>query len=134
MLARFLFDPLTRWVVAERQVIDLQRKRPEMMAVWAVAMRWVGTTLTWSPEIVGCLLEALFAGVLGSAFGQLCTIGRNVIGRPVMPDPSRSVWIIAEKDKAAGSGRSAGPAEGRGTILTVASETPRDRRAVRKAA
>jgi hypothetical protein len=132
MLARFSFDPLTRWVVAERQVIDRQRKQPEVIAVWAVAMRWAGTTITWSPEIVGCLLEALLAGVLAGAFGQPYTIGRNVIGRPVMPDPRRSVWIIAEKDKAAGSGRSAGPTEGRGTILTVASETPRDRRTVRK--
>jgi len=134
MLARFSFDRLTRWVVAERQVIDRQRKQPEVIAMSAVAMRWAGTTVTWSPEIVGCLLEALFAGVLASTFGQLYTIGPNVIGRPVMPDPRRSVWIIAEKDKAAGSGRSAGPDEGRGTILTVASETPRDRRTVRKAA
>jgi hypothetical protein len=134
MLARFSFDRLTRWVVAERQVIDRQRKQPEVIAVSAMAMRWAGTTVTWSPEIVGCLLEALFACVLGSAFGQLYTIGRNVIGRPVMPDPRRGVWIIAEKDKAAGAGRSAGPAEGRGTILTVASETPRYRRTVRKAA
>jgi hypothetical protein len=96
MLARFSFDPLTRWVVAEWQVIDRQRKQPEVIAVWAVAMRWAGTTVTWSPEIVGCLLEALLAGVLGSAFGQPYTIGRNVIGRPVMPDPRRGVGIIAE--------------------------------------
>ena len=91
MLARFSFDPLTRGVVAERQVIDRQRKQPEVISVGTVAMRWAGTTVTWSPEIVGCLLEALLAG----AFGQPYTIGRNVIGRPVMPDPRRSVWIIA---------------------------------------
>ncbi|OWK21934.1 hypothetical protein AJ88_13150 [Mesorhizobium amorphae CCBAU 01583] len=131
--ARFSFDALTRWVVAERQVIDRQRKQPEVIAMWAVAMRWAGTTVTWSPEIVGCLFEALLAGVPGSAFGQLHTIGRNVIGRPVMPDPRRGVEIIAEKDKTAGSCRSAGPAERRGKVLTVASETPRDRRTVRKA-
>lgn len=134
MLARFSFDRLTRSVVAGRQVLDRQRKQPEVIAVSAVAMRWAGTTVTWSPEIVGCLLEALLAGVLGGAFGQPYTIGRNVIGRPVMPDLRRSVWIIAEKDKAAGSGWSASPTEGRGTILTVASEAPRDRRTVRKAA
>ena len=131
MLARFSFDRLTRWVVAERQVIDRQRKQSEMIAVSAMAMRWAGTAVTWSPEIVGSLPEALFAD---SAFGQLYPIGRNVIGCPVMPDPRRRVWIIAENHKAAGSGRSAGPAEGRGKILTVASETPRDRRTVRKAA
>ena len=83
-------------------------------------------------KVVDRLLEALPVGVAGSAFCKPRTVGRNVIGRPVMLGPRRGVGIITEKDQAVGLCRSTGPVERRGKIFTIASEASRDRRIVRK--
>jgi hypothetical protein len=94
--------------------------------------RRAGTAVTRSAKVVDGLLEALRSGMLGCAFRKPRTIGRNVKGRPMMPGAHRRVGIITKQSQALGLSWYAGPVEGWGKILAIASEALRDRRAVRK--
>jgi hypothetical protein len=95
-------DIATRRVLAYPQAIDRERKQAEVVVVRFMAV-WRAWTAIASPvEIIGRLLEPVAFGVLRNAFRERPQIGRDVVGRPMMP---RAKWIIhigAEEREASG--------------------------------
>jgi len=132
MLSGFACDVATGRGFSRRQAIDRERKQAEVIVVQSMAAWRAGTTIACPLEVIGRLLEALFFSVLGDALREGRQMGRDVVGRPMMPSSARSIGIVAEEDEAAGLPRRVAPFQGRGEILAVAGIAARDRRPVGK--
>jgi len=123
MFAGFSLNIAARRNFTCDQMIDRKREQSEMIVMRSVAMWWAGAAVAGSLKVVVSLLEAVFFGLLGRALRQCGEVGRNVIGRPVMPCSARRVGVFTEQDEAAGGCRRAAPVEGRRDILAIASVT-----------
>ena len=85
-------------------------------------------------KVIDRLLEAFPGCAPGGAFSQSSLIGRNVVGRPVVPSARWRIGIITEENEAASLGRCAAPFQWRRHILAVAGKATWDRGPIAKAA
>jgi len=88
------------------------------------------TAIIGSLKVINGLIETLLFHLSGGTHFERRLIGRDVVGRPMVPGAVGSIGIVAEKDKAASAGRSVTPLQGRGDVFAVARIAARNHRSV----
>ncbi len=125
-------DVATGRVLACRQAIDRERKEAEVVVVRLMAVWWARTAVAGPVEVIDCLLETVPFGALGDALRERPQIGREVVGRPMMPRSKWSIRIVAEEHEAPSVPRRVISFQGWGEIFTVAGIAARDSQSVGK--
>src|SRR5262249_58495982 len=97
-------------------------KRREVIVMRSVAAGRAGPAIAQSAEIIDSLLRSLPA----CALKERGTVGRNVVNRPMMPNPRRCVGVLKENDKTAGFCWRIAPLKRRGHVFALAGKAARD--------
>lgn len=126
VLARLALHVLTTWRLRHGQVSGRQSEKMKMIMVRSVATRRARPSIARPVKVIDALLEPLSFRVLGSTRRELPLLGRNVIGRPMMPNSAWRIGVMAEKNEAKRSRRNTVPIKRRRHVFTVACELLRD--------
>src|SRR5262245_54127726 len=127
MFARFSFDIPARRILGNWQEGGRKCQQPEVIVMRSMAARWAWPAIARSAEIVDSLLQCLPATVPACALRERGAVGRNVVNRPMMPNPRRCVGVITENDKTAGFCWRIAPSKRRGPVFALAGKAPRNR-------
>src|ERR1019366_564081 len=103
-----------------------------MIVMDAMPMRWAGSAVIQSIEIIARLLEVLSSAWLTRAFHKSRLVAGNVINGPMPPDARRRVGIVAQQHETQGLLWRAGPLQRGRNVFAIASESAWNGRAIRK--
>ena len=134
MLARLSLDVFAGRLSAEPQLVDRQSQQAKVIVVDSMEVGRARASVSGFAKVIDRLLEAFPGCAPGGAFSQSSLIGRNVVGRPVVPSARWRIGIITEENEAASLGRCAAPFQWRRHILAVAGKATWDRGPIAKAA
>jgi hypothetical protein len=96
VLTGFALDVGTCWVFSGSQMVDRERKQPEVIMVQSMLMWRAGAAKTALPEVIDRLLEAVLPWPLGGSLRQAGNVSRNVICGPMAPGAAGRIGIVAE--------------------------------------
>jgi hypothetical protein len=111
----------THWTLPEE--CPSRGKRPEVIMIRPMAMRWTRTAIAHFPKIVDRLLHF---GVLRGVVRKLRCRRRNIVSRPMVPCAGGRVGIVAEQDKTPRSGWRAGPLQRWREVFSIAGKPSRN--------
>ena len=103
MLARLSLDVFAGRLSAEPQLVDRQSQQAKVIVVDSMEVGRARASVSGFAKVIDRLLEAFPGCAPGGAFSQSSLIGRNVVGRPVVPSARWRIGIITEENEAASS-------------------------------